>query len=309
MKQNLWLVTSNKFYSCNVFKFRPLQMRQKTFTCRKINPLIRVIDIYRYDIKRKVVKTLYKEIPFQHDLDEFDTINLPGYVFYSKPRKDTGSRKSGGLGLFVKSSISPHIDEINSLSDYLLTVKLSKTFFSLNQDVFICIVYVPPEGSKYHDTAKLYCLEDDISNFCQNNKYVILAGDWNARIGNMKDYFNHDNFIMSQVDIPSYEMNADIFKTLETHNIQLNRVSQDKKTIALGFTLLDICKNNDLFVLNGQFQFQFRTCYLFTSCFCCFFCFFLFFFFFCCCFCFFCFFFFFFFFFFHWSVSLVSPIF
>ena len=55
------------------------------------------------------------------------------------------------------------------------------------------------------------------------------------------------------------------FKVLDELNIPLNRASNDTKTNALGFSLLDICKKNDLFILNGRYgkekhigQFTFR---------------------------------------------------
>jgi len=36
-------------------------------------------------------------------LDNLDRINLEGYDFISKPRKHTTVRKSGGIGVFIRS--------------------------------------------------------------------------------------------------------------------------------------------------------------------------------------------------------------
>ena len=55
------------------------------------------------------------------------------------------------------------------------------------------------------------------------------------------------------------------FKIIENLNIQLYRESKDTKTNARGYTLIDICRSNDLFILNGRYgedknvgQFTFR---------------------------------------------------
>ena len=44
----------------------------------------------------------------------------------------------------------------------------------------------------------------------------------------------------------------DKFETLENMNIPLKRASKDRKTNSHGLALLDICRNNELFVLNGR---------------------------------------------------------
>ena len=43
------------------------------------------------------------------------------------------------------------------------------------------------------------------------------------------------------------------FKIIENLNIQLYRESKDTKTNARGYTLIDICRSNDLFILNGRY--------------------------------------------------------
>ena len=55
------------------------------------------------------------------------------------------------------------------------------------------------------------------------------------------------------------------FKIIENLNIQLYRESKDTKTNARGYTLIDICRSNYLFILNGRYgedknvgQFPFR---------------------------------------------------
>ena len=70
----------------------------------------------------------------------------------------------------------------------------------------------------------------------------------------MRDYVHPDFFIMSELSATDYQTdNMEKFKVLEELNIPLNRASNDTKTNALGFSLSDICKKNDLFILNGRY--------------------------------------------------------
>ena len=43
------------------------------------------------------------------------------------------------------------------------------------------------------------------------------------------------------------------YSTLETMGIQLHRTSMDKHTNDNGYRLVEICKNNNLTILNGRF--------------------------------------------------------
>ena len=40
------------------------------------------------------------------NIDSFDEVGIPGYVFHSTCRKSFHSRKSGGLGVFIKDTFS-----------------------------------------------------------------------------------------------------------------------------------------------------------------------------------------------------------
>ena len=97
-------------------------------------------------------------------------------------------------------------------------------------------------------------LEEEIARFCSENERVILAGDYNARTSMMRDYISPDKLTMPDVDIFDFESDTDeSLKILESLNIQLHRESKDAKSNTLGITLLDICRHNNLFMLNGRY--------------------------------------------------------
>ena len=54
-------------------------------------------------------------------------------------------RKSGGLGVFVRNELSEFIMQVDSESDYIMWLKINKMAFKANEDIYIGVVYVPPD--------------------------------------------------------------------------------------------------------------------------------------------------------------------
>lgn len=59
-------------------------------------------------------------------LDDFDNISIPGFTYIFQNRKQTYIRKSGGIGIFVRNSLSCLFEKIDTRSDYVLWLKLGK---------------------------------------------------------------------------------------------------------------------------------------------------------------------------------------
>jgi hypothetical protein len=95
--------------------------------------------------------------------------------------------------------------------------------------------------------------ENEISQKCSDNKYVFLSGDFNARTGTLKDFICSDPHLNDLFDIDNeLQQQFDKYSILENLSIPLQRVSMDNKTNMHGFRLIDLCKNNNLFILNGR---------------------------------------------------------
>ena len=56
------------------------------------------------------------------NIDSFDEVSIPGYIFHSKCRKSFHSRKSGGLGVFIKDTISKYVIEVTKECEYILWI-------------------------------------------------------------------------------------------------------------------------------------------------------------------------------------------
>ena len=186
-------------------------------------------------------------------IDKYDTIHLDGYTFISQCRRQNFFRKSGGIGVFVKNYLSPYVSLVESDSDYILWVKLNKKFTQIDQDIIFGAVYLPPSDSRFNTPDELENFEIEITNMCVSQKYVILMGDFNSRTGNKQDFLDADNFLADLFHFDdAMQQFFDISSILEQYKFSKNRKSKDSVVNNEGNRLLDICKSNNLIILNGR---------------------------------------------------------
>ena len=187
-------------------------------------------------------------------LDIHDIISCQGYNFISNPRKQTVLRKSGGIGIYIKNEIFEYVSSIETLSDYSIWIRISKVFTKLDQDIIIGVCYVPPQSSKYYNEDDFALLEQEIMSFCSESEYVFLTGDFNAQTANMRDFTCSDALFDKYLDLD--QDTVDYFDQeafLLNNNISIDRVSKDTKTNNTDYKIVDICKNNNLLILNGRY--------------------------------------------------------
>ena len=78
-------------------------------------------------------------------------------------------------------------------------------------------------------------------------------GDFNARTYNKQDFLDEDEFFRHQ-----FNFDEDLIehfqssRLLDQYNLPKNRTAQDKITNNEGNMLIDLCKSNNLFILNGR---------------------------------------------------------
>ena len=187
-------------------------------------------------------------------LDHTDVISVDDYIFESKPRQAKYIRKSGGIGVFIKQSLQHAFEIVETDSDYIFWLKLSKQYSKLDQDIMFGVAYVPPTQSRVLNEDELANFEIEITSVCSSYDFVYICGDINARTAEMCDYTSVDEFLARHFDFDDETM---LFynqkSTLETMGIQLHRTSMDKHTNNNGYRLVEICKNNNLTILNGRF--------------------------------------------------------
>ena len=123
----------------------------------------------------------------------------------------------------------------------ILWIKLDKSFFELDKDLYLGTVYISPNTSQVINQELLDDIESEIVNFTLKGD-VILQGDFNARTGSMQEFAVHDDDNQF-LEIPEdYE--------IDTENY---RYSQDENTTnSRGRILIDLCTALSLRILNGR---------------------------------------------------------
>ena len=150
--------------------------------------------------------------------------------------------------MYIRNSISKGVTLIKNHHDTIIWLRLDKSFFNLSKDVFLAGVYIWVENSPCYDlmNVDLFSLIDSDIREYELRGNVMLTGDWNARIGNKKDYVSCDK--------------NTIFSDEEIHfpDTPLQRASLDTKHNNFGYKLLDLCKANGLRIANGRLHDDFN---------------------------------------------------
>ena len=176
-------------------------------------------------------------------------IDFEGYVNVAqvnRAKKNTAKRYSGGLVALVKKNVSKGVSYSKSpnLNGQIIWLKLSKSFFKLQNDIYLAIVYISPQYSSLNvndNTDFFDGLERDIIWFSQKGQ-VILTGDFNARTATELDYIHNDDCSY----LPIHDINYTPDRPIRI------RFNQDKTCQAYGKTLLNVCKSSGLRILNGR---------------------------------------------------------
>ena len=122
------------------------------------------------------------------DIDDFYCFKL----CRSKTKKV--NRHFGGVAIYYRKAYKNGIKFLEHKNDDYVWMKLSKLFFGLKDDLYLCYSYIPPENSSYYKTRgqdTLYYIEQDIQKFTVKGS-ILLCGDLNARTGCAPDYIQND---------------------------------------------------------------------------------------------------------------------
>ena len=116
-----------------------------------------------------------------------DTISIPNCHTYqaNRPKSINARKFSGGIAVLVKNDIKEGV-KLCKTDTYSIWLKLEKSYFGVNNDIYVCITYLPPANSTYSRRADVNCinvLEEQIQHFSLMGN-IILLGDFNGRTAN-----------------------------------------------------------------------------------------------------------------------------
>jgi exonuclease III len=114
-------------------------------------------------------------------VDDSDNLQIPGYTVFTKNRAALSKVRSEGIALAVKDSISKHFTFVNSTCKYVMWFKISKKLFEKDEDMFVGIVYFPPENSKYASPDCFSEVKRELISLINDEKYICIMGDFTAR--------------------------------------------------------------------------------------------------------------------------------
>ena len=118
-------------------------------------------------------------------------------------------------------------------------IKLKKDHCKESKDIFIGTYYVSPANNKKSSKKiDFFTTLNEEINLYRKKGVVLVQGDLNARTGSEKDFIEYDKF-------------DEVFG-IENHSNQNMRNSEDQNINPRGKELLDLCKLNDILIINGR---------------------------------------------------------
>ena len=182
--------------------------------------------------------------------DNSSEIEIEGffvYNFYRKFRHKRARRNSGGIVIYIRENIKNGISVVKNHFDTLIWLKFDKHFFRFQEDIYLCGLYLWSEDAPIAssvDVDLFDLLSQDIASY-ENLGSILLAGDWNCRVGTKLDFIDCDRFTC-ETDFTDYIPDR-----------PLARASKDKIVNTRGIRLLDFCKTNTLRLANGRLGIDF----------------------------------------------------
>lgn len=180
--------------------------------------------------------------------NDVDTIKIPGYIFKMKNRKQVTKYKSGGIAFGFKEELENFVHPIQTASELVFWVKISKTLFNTDEDLIFGNVYIPPESSEYSIDDPINELRQEYLELAKSHRYILLNGDFNSRTANDLDFYE----VNANKNCPMDFNVIDRGNTLPDFNMLYKRDSKDVTKNTYGRQLLVFCRDNNLFILNGR---------------------------------------------------------
>jgi exonuclease III len=176
------------------------------------------------------------------------SINIPGYCTVdskSRPQCKKNNRFYGGMILIVKKELKGGVQVISNKSKESILVRLDKTFFKMQRDLYVGFFYIIPSESTYvNNPSNEIDPFEELDLFIQSHNKdggVLIMGDLNARVSQKPDFIVND-----QAPI----INGDEF--YETDVVDIGRCSEDTQNNTQGNRLLETCIGNKMRILNGR---------------------------------------------------------
>ena len=187
-------------------------------------------------------------------LDDVDRVNIPLYQVFANNRARISRYRSGGIAILVKNELYPFITIQKVESKLISWLAISNQILPTDDDLYCGIVYIPPYRSKFaHDDPYLE-LQAEVDKYMAKSKNILMFGDFNSRTGSKADYIICDQFMCDiQGNEELFLENLNTINYFDNYDVSLKRNNADTTDNFYGQQLLNFCKYNNIFIINGRF--------------------------------------------------------
>ena len=226
------------------------------------NRRLRITSLNVCGLRSKTIFPEFHEFTSAYDIigfqetktDQLDDLTLTGFILKFKHRNNLAKRRSGGIALAYKKELGHFITVIDSPSKLVLWFTISKRL-TKSIDLLCGIIYIPPEGSDYSANFPYQDIECELYAHTDKYQNILLFGDFNSRTKNLPDIIEIDPYICTRFNSQElsieYETEMSYFDNNNTR-ISFQRTNKDTNMNNYGYRMLDFCKCNNLYILNGR---------------------------------------------------------
>ena len=227
-------------------------MSSKFFERKKVDKYLKFLTYNVEGLKSKLIDPSFLNMIKKYDIIIFletwfsdkHNLNIDGFWDYSqvRPKHQKALRNSGGITILIKKCFRQGIQLVKDEEGFIW-FKLLKLFFKLDNDLFVCATYIPPQNTTLRINNKTDYWENLTNSLIDYNSKgnILITGDLNARTGkcieepNIGDkYLNGLCPIEDKIHISSYRNNC------------------DSKINKYGKKLLQLCEIFNLNIANGK---------------------------------------------------------
>jgi len=184
--------------------------------------------------------------------NEQTELSVPEFTHFCLHRtlkRPNTKRDSGGLCCYIHNKFARYVSLYKSDNDDILWLKVSNELMTNDNDLYICLCYVIPEGSSRSELVQTSVYDRISSHMSQilaetggTCSFTVL-GDMNSRVGNLSDFVINDEI----------SAHVDLFPDDYVTDTPLPRFTQDSHVNTNGRHLIDFCRESGLRILNGRF--------------------------------------------------------
>ena len=212
--------------------------------CTTLTPIVQAATNLRFNTQTftMLLKIWISLVSQTHSSSESE-IQKQGYHHFAVVRKKAALARShsGGIAVLIWNHLAAHTTMCDWSNPSCLAIRIQWSVLNYEKDLYVIMVYIPPEGSTYLKANAIQPFDLLKSSYAKipPDAHVVLLGDFNAHINSQSG----DNPTTHPSVLPEIGLTS-------SYN-QPARLSLDKRPVySNGRQLLQFCNDRNLSILN-----------------------------------------------------------